>query len=129
MQNHSLNPHWFFFFFLSLHITCLIKCPTELLLSFFVLLTCFLSHCVFFFFFWVGFVTILSNVCLCNNHVQMDSMDSEVETLEQRLTSMLGQLQVECGILERMVYKNKNQHRRCLYFQYLLKVHNSLLSF
>ena len=62
-------------------------------------------------------------VCVCNHHVQMDSMDSEVETLEQRLTSMLGQLQVECGILERMVYKNKNQHRRCLYFQYLMKVY------
>ncbi|KAM3696480.1 hypothetical protein ACB098_06G042100 [Castanea mollissima] len=56
----------------------------------------------------------------------MDSMDSEVETLEQRLTSMLGQLQVECGILERMVYKNKNQHRRCLYFQYLLKVRRDI---
>uniref|UniRef100_A0A2N9I328 Nucleolus and neural progenitor protein-like N-terminal domain-containing protein n=1 Tax=Fagus sylvatica TaxID=28930 RepID=A0A2N9I328_FAGSY len=56
----------------------------------------------------------------------MDSMDSEVETLEQRLTSMLGQLQVECGILERMVYKNKNQHRRCLYFQYLMKVRRDI---
>lgn len=53
-------------------------------------------------------------------------MDSEVETLEQRLTSMLGQLQVECGILERMVYKNKNQHRRCLYFQYLMKVRRDI---
>jgi hypothetical protein len=57
------------------------------------------------------------------NHVQRDCMGSEVETLEESLTSMLGQLQVECGILERMVYKNKNQHRRCSYFQYLLKVH------
>ncbi|XP_062170772.1 uncharacterized protein LOC133876498 [Alnus glutinosa] len=53
-------------------------------------------------------------------------MDSEVETLEESLTSMLGQLQVECGILERMVYKNKNQHRRCSYFQYLLKVRRDL---
>ncbi|GLT72629.1 hypothetical protein SLA2020_445460 [Shorea laevis] len=53
-------------------------------------------------------------------------MGSEVETLEQRLTSMLGQLQEECGILERMVYKNKNQHRRCAYFQYLMKVRRDL---
>lgn len=50
-------------------------------------------------------------------------MGSEIEALEERLTSMLGQLQTECGILERMVYKNKNQHRRCSYFQYLLKVY------
>ncbi|XP_059444169.1 uncharacterized protein LOC132176069 [Corylus avellana] len=53
-------------------------------------------------------------------------MGSEVETLEERLTSMLGQLQTECGILERMVYKNKNQHRRCSYFQYLMKVRRDL---
>ncbi|RHN78777.1 hypothetical protein MtrunA17_Chr1g0169631 [Medicago truncatula] len=27
----------------------------------------------------------------------------------------------ECGILERLVYKNKNQHCRCSYFQHLMK--------
>uniref|UniRef100_A0A6P4BI47 uncharacterized protein LOC107432211 isoform X1 n=1 Tax=Ziziphus jujuba TaxID=326968 RepID=A0A6P4BI47_ZIZJJ len=53
-------------------------------------------------------------------------MDSEVDTLEEKLTSLLGQLQIECGIFERMVYKNKNQHRRCSYFQYLLKVRRDL---
>ncbi|KAF7815797.1 uncharacterized protein G2W53_029766 [Senna tora] len=39
---------------------------------------------------------------------------------------MLDQLQAEHGILERMVYKNKNQHRRCSYFKYLLKVRRDL---
>jgi hypothetical protein len=63
------------------------------------------------------------------NHVQIDCMGSEVEKLEESLTSMLGLLRVECGILERMVYKNKNQHRRCSYFQYLLKVHITYFPF
>ncbi|PKI55866.1 hypothetical protein CRG98_023747 [Punica granatum] len=55
-------------------------------------------------------------------------MASEVETpdrpeiLQERLKSFLRQLQFECAILERIVHKNKNQHRRCGYFQYLLKV-------
>lgn len=54
-------------------------------------------------------------------------MDSEVDsTKEEKLKSLLGQLQVECGILERIVYKNKNQHRRSSYFQYLLKVRSDL---
>lgn len=46
--------------------------------------------------------------------------------LEERLKSSLVQLHAECAILERMVYKNKNQHRRCSYFQYLLKVRRDL---
>ena len=54
-------------------------------------------------------------------------MSSEIETVEGRLTSLLGQLQAECGILDRMVYKNKNQHRRCSYFQYLLKVYHIVI--
>lgn len=50
-------------------------------------------------------------------------MDSEIDsTKEEKLKSLLGQLEVECGIFERIVYKNKNQHRRSSYFQYLLKV-------
>ncbi|XP_011030825.1 PREDICTED: uncharacterized protein LOC105130155 [Populus euphratica] len=53
-------------------------------------------------------------------------MGSEIETLEERLNSFLVQLQAECRVLERMVYKNKNQHRRCSYFQYLLKVRRDL---
>ncbi|XP_048132565.1 uncharacterized protein LOC115730690 isoform X2 [Rhodamnia argentea] len=53
-------------------------------------------------------------------------MGSEVETLEERLKSSLVHLHAECAILERMVYKNKNQHRRCSYFQYLLKVRRDL---
>ncbi|KAM7469175.1 hypothetical protein LguiA_007358 [Lonicera macranthoides] len=48
------------------------------------------------------------------------------ETVEARLKSFLGQLQAEYGILDRIVYKNKNQHRRCSYFQYLLKVRSDL---
>ncbi|KAF8028230.1 hypothetical protein BT93_E0975 [Corymbia citriodora subsp. variegata] len=53
-------------------------------------------------------------------------MGLEVETLEERLKSSLVQFHAECAILERMVYKNKNQHRRCSYFQYLLKVRRDL---
>ncbi|KAK2386107.1 hypothetical protein QL285_060038 [Trifolium repens] len=55
-----------------------------------------------------------------------DSMGTEFETVEGRITSMLPQLQYERGILERLVYKNKNQHRRCSYFQHLLKVKRDL---
>ncbi|XP_052178181.1 uncharacterized protein LOC127791976 isoform X2 [Diospyros lotus] len=53
-------------------------------------------------------------------------MSSEAEVIEQRLNSFLGQLQVEFGILDRVVYKNKNQHRRCSYFQYLIRVRRDL---
>ncbi|KAI5410745.1 uncharacterized protein LOC127085751 [Lathyrus oleraceus] len=53
-------------------------------------------------------------------------MSTEFEKVEGRLTSMLPQLQCECGILERLVYKNKNQHRRCSYFHHLLKVRRDL---
>ncbi|KAJ1407927.1 hypothetical protein SESBI_23958 [Sesbania bispinosa] len=54
-------------------------------------------------------------------------MGTDLETIEGRITSMLSQLQSECGILQRMVYKNKNQHRRCSYFQRLLKVRRDLM--
>lgn len=53
-------------------------------------------------------------------------MDLKIEDLEEKLKSLLGQLQAECGIFERLVYKNKNQHRRSSYFQYLLKVRRDL---
>lgn len=55
-------------------------------------------------------------------------MGSEIEEVEERLKSFTGQLQTECGILERLVYKHKNQHRRCSYFQYILKVCNIAIS-
>lgn len=54
-------------------------------------------------------------------------MDLKIEDLEEKLKSLLGQLQAERGIFERLVYKNKNQHRRSSYFQYLLKVSSCLL--
>ncbi|KAF8409527.1 hypothetical protein HHK36_005604 [Tetracentron sinense] len=53
-------------------------------------------------------------------------MRSESAILEERLNSILVQLQTESGILDRIVHKNKNQHRRSLYFQYLLKVRRDL---
>ncbi|OMO80609.1 hypothetical protein CCACVL1_12863 [Corchorus capsularis] len=54
-------------------------------------------------------------------------MDSQIDpTNEEKLNSLLGQLEAERGILERIVYKNKNQHRRSSYFQYLLKVRRDL---
>ncbi|KAI8557629.1 hypothetical protein RHMOL_Rhmol04G0024900 [Rhododendron molle] len=55
-----------------------------------------------------------------------ESMGSEIDIVQKRLNSFLGQLQVEFGILDRIVYKNKNQHRRSSYFQYLLKVRRDL---
>ncbi|KAK2984831.1 hypothetical protein RJ640_004656, partial [Escallonia rubra] len=55
-----------------------------------------------------------------------EHMGSENEAVEERLKSFIGQLQVEYGILDRIVYKNKNQHRRSSYFQYLLKVRSDL---
>lgn len=42
--------------------------------------------------------------------------------LQARLKSSFIQLQTESGILDRIVHKGKNQHRRCSYFKYLLKV-------
>uniref|UniRef100_A0A7C9DMA7 Nucleolus and neural progenitor protein-like N-terminal domain-containing protein n=1 Tax=Opuntia streptacantha TaxID=393608 RepID=A0A7C9DMA7_OPUST len=53
-------------------------------------------------------------------------MASQVDVLEERIKSFLCQLEAESSILERIVYKNKNQHRRCFYFQYLLKVRRDL---
>ncbi|XP_073306978.1 uncharacterized protein [Primulina huaijiensis] len=53
-------------------------------------------------------------------------MATDIETVEQRLKSFLGQIPTERGILERIVYKHKNQHRRCSYFQYVLKVRRDL---
>ncbi|MED6107843.1 hypothetical protein PIB30_018130 [Stylosanthes scabra] len=53
-------------------------------------------------------------------------MDAEFETIVARITTLLAQLQCESGILQRLVYKNKNQHRSSSYFQYLLKVNRDL---
>lgn len=54
--------------------------------------------------------------------VRIEDMGLETEVVEQRLKSFLVQLRTEFGILHRIVYKNKNQHRRSTYFQFLLKV-------
>ncbi|XP_022157203.1 uncharacterized protein LOC111023972 isoform X2 [Momordica charantia] len=51
---------------------------------------------------------------------------SEAENFEEKLTSLLGQLHLESGILHKMIYKNKNQHRRGSYFRYLLQVGRDL---
>ncbi|KAL2941592.1 Slowpoke-binding protein [Bienertia sinuspersici] len=56
-------------------------------------------------------------------------MAVELEIPEKRLKSFLCQLQAEYEILDRIVYKNKNQHRRSSYFQYLLKVRRDLKLF
>ncbi|TYK31335.1 uncharacterized protein E5676_scaffold455G006360 [Cucumis melo var. makuwa] len=56
-----------------------------------------------------------------------DSMDStEADNLQEKLASMLDQLYLESGILQKMIYKNKNQHRRSFYFRYLLQVRRDL---
>ncbi|KAI3914496.1 hypothetical protein MKW92_052921 [Papaver armeniacum] len=49
-------------------------------------------------------------------------MDSENVELEQRLNSFFIQLQNEFRVFDRIVDKGKNQHRRCFYFQYIMKV-------
>uniref|UniRef100_A0A0E0QTE8 Nucleolus and neural progenitor protein-like N-terminal domain-containing protein n=1 Tax=Oryza rufipogon TaxID=4529 RepID=A0A0E0QTE8_ORYRU len=46
----------------------------------------------------------------------------EEEEEERRLRGALRSLQQEAGVLERLVYKHRNQHRGAAYFQYLLKV-------
>ncbi|CAL9095916.1 unnamed protein product [Musa textilis] len=61
--------------------------------------------------------TVSSLVCL-----DLTMTNYENSKLEERLQHLLVQFQVEAGVLDRMVYKNKNQHRRSSYFQYLLKV-------
>ncbi|KAL0553212.1 hypothetical protein IC582_007100 [Cucumis melo] len=56
-----------------------------------------------------------------------DSMDfTEADNLQKKLASMLDQLYLESGILQKMIYKNKNQHRRSFYFRYLLQVRRDL---
>lgn len=52
--------------------------------------------------------------------------DIQAKALEEKLKSQLHLLELEHAVFERMVYKNKNQHRRCSYFQYLLKVRRDL---
>lgn len=52
--------------------------------------------------------------------------DIQAKALEEKLKSQLRLLELEHAVFERMVYKNKNQHRRCSYFQYLLKVRRDL---
>lgn len=56
-------------------------------------------------------------------------MAVQIEVIEERLKSFLSQLKAESGILDRIIYKNKNQHRRCSYFQYLLKVRRDVKLF
>ncbi|CAM0952201.1 unnamed protein product [Alopecurus aequalis] len=51
---------------------------------------------------------------------------SAEETEEQRLRASLRHLQAEAGVLERLVYKHRNQHRGAGYFQYLIKVRRDL---
>ncbi|KAJ0969182.1 hypothetical protein J5N97_022059 [Dioscorea zingiberensis] len=51
---------------------------------------------------------------------------SDFTVVEERLRALLYQLQTESGILERIVYKNKNQHRRCPHFKSLLKVRRDI---
>ncbi|KAG2306448.1 hypothetical protein Bca52824_026196 [Brassica carinata] len=52
--------------------------------------------------------------------------DVQAKALEEKLKSQLRLLELEHAVFERMVYNNKNQHRRCFYFQYLLKVRRDL---
>lgn len=53
-------------------------------------------------------------------------MGTELGVTEVRLKSFVQQFQEEYAIFARIVYKNRNQHRRSPYFQYLLKVRRDL---
>ncbi|KAG2328464.1 hypothetical protein Bca52824_011192 [Brassica carinata] len=55
--------------------------------------------------------------------------DVQAKSIEEKLKSQLCQLELEHAVFERMVYKNKNQHRRFSYFQYHLKVRRDLRLF
>ncbi|KAK4355260.1 hypothetical protein RND71_024231 [Anisodus tanguticus] len=68
----------------------------------------------------------LDDITVVVSYVTSEIMGSEMEVVEQRLNTFVGQLQTEFAILDRLVYKNKNQHRRCSYFHYLLKVRRDL---
>eukprot|EP01018_Ginkgo_biloba_P038081 Gb_07410 [translate_table: standard] len=56
-------------------------------------------------------------------------MASEGPELEERLQAQLVQLRRECRLFERLMYKNKNQHRTCLYYRNLSKVRRDLRLF
>ncbi|GJM88071.1 hypothetical protein PR202_ga04095 [Eleusine coracana subsp. coracana] len=51
---------------------------------------------------------------------------SEEGDEENRLRSLLRHLQAEAGVLERLVYKHRNQHRGAAYFQFLVKMRRDL---
>ncbi|XP_037428957.1 uncharacterized protein LOC119294796 isoform X1 [Triticum dicoccoides] len=51
---------------------------------------------------------------------------SAEEGQEHRLRAALRHLQAESGVLERLIYKHRNQHRGAAYFQYLLKVRRDM---
>lgn len=46
----------------------------------------------------------------------------EARNLQGRLREQLSQLRIELGLFLRLMYKNKNQHRRTLYYQRLSEV-------
>lgn len=52
--------------------------------------------------------------------------DSELNRAEMRLKCFLEKLRVESSVLDKIVYKNKNQHKHCLYFHHLLKIRSDL---
>jgi len=52
-----------------------------------------------------------------------------VQQLEERLKAQLLQLWSESENFQRLMYKNKNQHRRCLYYRALSKVRRDLRLF
>lgn len=53
----------------------------------------------------------------------------EAQQLEQQLEVQLLQLRSETEMFQRLMYKNKNQHRRCLYYRALSKVRRDLRLF
>ncbi|XP_042418184.1 uncharacterized protein LOC122006668 isoform X1 [Zingiber officinale] len=64
--------------------------------------------------------------CTAHSSFGFDAMTFNGSEVHTRLQHLLVQLQIEAGVLDRIVYRNKNQHRHGSYFQYLLKVRRDL---
>ncbi|CAM6100336.1 unnamed protein product [Calypogeia fissa] len=53
----------------------------------------------------------------------------EARNLQSRLREQVSQLKIELGLFLRLMYKNKNQHRRTLYYQRLSEVRRDMQMF
>ncbi|XP_020519556.1 uncharacterized protein LOC18422181 isoform X2 [Amborella trichopoda] len=71
---------------------------------------------------------VIAEVAVWNDFIAM-AINFKCEEFETKLKSNLVQLQIESDIFDRLLYKNRNQHRRCQYFQWLMRVRRDLKLF